>query len=53
LFVVFEAVIDDNFFDVLESVAGKLADFGELASQRSEFSTQDAGAFMPTFRRRE
>src|SRR5580692_9371307 len=49
LFVVFESVVDDDFLDVLERVAGKLADFGELASQRSEFSTQDAGALGIAF----
>ncbi|MGC2329009.1 MAG: hypothetical protein WA604_20015 [Candidatus Sulfotelmatobacter sp.] len=44
MFVVLEAVVNDNLLDVLQGVARELADFGELASQGSEFSAQDAGA---------
>jgi hypothetical protein len=43
--VVFESVIDDDLFDVVGRVFGKLADFSELAAERGEDPAKDAGAF--------
>ena len=43
--VVFKAVIDDDARDIFARVAGKEADFGELASEGDEFSAKQAAAF--------
>ena len=41
---VFEAVVDDYAGDILASVAGEEADFGELAAEGNEFSAKQAAA---------
>jgi len=51
---IFESVIDDDPGDVLASVAGEEADFGELAAQRDELAAQQASAFaLGHFRKRK
>jgi hypothetical protein len=41
---VFKAVIDDDAGDIFAGVAGEEADFGELASERNEFSANQTAA---------
>jgi hypothetical protein len=44
-FEVFKAVIDDDAGNIFAGVAGEKADFGELTSERNEFSANQAAAF--------
>ncbi len=48
-FVVFEAVVDHHAAYVLQGVAGKLADFGQLSAEGSKFAAQDSGVFVTLF----